>query len=138
MVKNRVLFGNNSLGGIVRCSLSSFSCILAFRWCNVVFVHGNMENVRNTCRCLRYSQTSGRISSVQWRKVVRITQQFTASAYLFLKLQQSLWIPYEFFNFWFCNVIIDRLDCLCVCVCDKALGPVHCSGATLDLCTSHL
>ena len=52
---------------------------------------------------------------------------------------------------------IDRLECLCVCVgggggagglslepvdekhsCDKALGPVHCPGATLDLCTSHL
>ena len=29
-------------------------------------------NVRNTCKRLRYSQTFGGISSVQWRKVGRI------------------------------------------------------------------
>ena len=53
-----------------------------------------MKNVRNTCRRLRCSQTSGRMSSVQWRKVVRTTLQFTARAYLFLKLQQSFGSTY--------------------------------------------
>ena len=31
-----------------------------------------IKNTRNTCRHLRYNQTFGWISSVQWRKVVRI------------------------------------------------------------------
>ena len=34
-----------------------------------------IANVRNTCRCLGHSQTFGGVSSVQWRKAVRIWRQ---------------------------------------------------------------
>ena len=77
MVKNHVLFSNNSLGrnawrylapfydvilsidqvSLTLDSVASFLCVIS---------------VRNTCKCLHYSQTFGAVSSVQWREVGRI------------------------------------------------------------------
>ena len=45
-------------------------CLLDVRRCNVVFAR--VINLRNTYKRLRYSQTFGGMSSVQWRKVGRI------------------------------------------------------------------
>ena len=64
----RVLFCNNSLGGNSWCYLVPFyDVILPIDHISLTFLC--VLNVRSTCKCLRYSETFGRISSVQWRKV---------------------------------------------------------------------
>ena len=65
MVKSRVLYCNNSLGGNARRDLAPVHrpCILDVRPCNNVFAC-----YINACKRLRYSKSFGRISSVQWRK----------------------------------------------------------------------
>ena len=77
MVKNRVLFCNNSLGRYAWSYLAPFyDIILSIDHVSLTldrvtsFLH--VINIRNKCKRLRYSQTLGTISSVQWRKVGRI------------------------------------------------------------------
>ena len=77
MVKNRVLFCNNSLGGNAWRSLAPFYDVILSTDHVSLTLDGVASflcviNVRNTCKRLRYSQTFGAISSVQWRKVGRI------------------------------------------------------------------
>ena len=56
-------------GAILWCHPSHRPCFLDVRRCKAIFA---LYDVRNTCKRLRYSQTIGRISSVQWRKIGRI------------------------------------------------------------------
>ena len=77
MVKNRVLFCKNSLCGNAWCHLATFYDVI------LPIDHVSLKldgvtsflcviNIRNTCKRLRYSQTFGGISSMQWLKVGRI------------------------------------------------------------------
>ena len=65
-----------TLGGNVWCYLVPFYDVIlpidhvSLTLDGVTFLH--VTNVRNTCKCLHCSQTFGRISSEQWRKVWRI------------------------------------------------------------------
>ena len=74
MVKNHVLFGNDSLGRNVTLFGTVYDVILPIDHISLtldgVTSFLNVINVRNISKLLCYSQTSGRISSVQWRKVV--------------------------------------------------------------------
>ena len=76
MVKH-VLFCNNSLGGNAWHYFEPFyDVILSIDHVSLtlddVASFLCVTNVRNTCKRLRYSQTFGAISSVQWRKVGRM------------------------------------------------------------------
>ena len=77
MVKNRVLFCNNSLGGNAwRYLVPFYDVILSVNHVSLtldgVASFLCIINVRNICKCLRYSQTFGAVSSVRWRNVGRI------------------------------------------------------------------
>ena len=77
MVKNCVLFCNNSLGGNACRYLALFNDVILPNDHVSLTLDGvtsflRVINVRNTCKRLRYSQTVGGISSVQWQKVERI------------------------------------------------------------------
>ena len=72
IVKHRVLFCNNSLGGNAwRYSAPYYDVILPIDHIALtldgVTTFLRVINVRNTCKRLRYNQTFGGISSVQWR-----------------------------------------------------------------------
>ena len=77
MVKNRVLFCNNSLGrNAWRYLVPFYDVILPIDHVSMI-LDGvtsflRVINIRNTCKCLRYSQTFSRFSSMQWLKVGRI------------------------------------------------------------------
>ena len=77
MIKNRVLFCNNSLGGNVWRYLSPFYDVIllidhVFLTLDGVTSFLRIINVRNTCKRLRYCQTFGGISWAQWRNAGKI------------------------------------------------------------------
>ena len=83
MVKNCVIYGNNSLGGNACRYLALFNdVILPIEHVSLTLDSVTsllpVINVRNTCKRLRYNQTIGGISSVQWRKVEKNMKDTTA------------------------------------------------------------